>query len=65
MNDTFDTLLGLGILVGTFFVGKRVGHNISTQEYTRREYERDILLLRQEVAELKKQRLEDNSNLSS
>lgn len=64
MSDTVDGLIGLGILIGSFFVGKKVGHNISSNEYARREYERDIALLRQEVADMRKQKIANNPNVS-
>lgn len=54
MNDTFDAILGIGLLIGSFFAGRRTGYNNATHEYNKRELERDILLLRQEIQELRK-----------
>jgi len=55
MNDTFDGIVGILLLIACFFAGKKVGHSQASTEHLFREQERDINLLRQEIAELKQQ----------
>lgn len=52
MNDGFSAFLGLGLLVGSFFGGKKVGHYQATKEYEEREYKRDIEILKMQIAQL-------------
>ena len=55
MNDTADTLLGLGILVGVFFGARKSGYTKANNEHLQREKDRDIETLRQEIASLRSQ----------
>lgn len=55
MNDTFETIFGFFLLIGSFFIGRKTGYTKANHEYTNREHERDIASLRQEIDQLRKQ----------
>lgn len=61
-DSLLGSLLGLGLLCGSFWGGRKTGYYQATKEYEEREYKRDIEILKMQIQQLKAEKEKPTSS---